>query len=860
MQEIIIKVSQISPLIATLIITILGMAVFTNRKSDTSDRIFLIFSFVLAFWALGCFVQSITQSSSTALIWDKLIYSVAVFAPVLIFQVVDSLIGEDSRKIYVAGYLAGLILLASNWFGYFRLGMNLNFGARFVTTPSYGWYSYLILFSILVTLALANLFMKVGKANTNDRKSLMTIFGLMLMLAIAGNSYFLLIFKKFNPLIDSLLNLNSSLFLIIFVSGMSYLIVKKNLLSIELVVSRVASVSLLTIVSICIFGTTVYSLKSYPIYQLISITIMGLIFVAYGNRIRIFIQTPLEEKFLIWQYESEMVINDISSKFIQVQSKKEAIGAVGHVLRKKMQIKSVRALIADADLKGDESFKLFDVLAKNFEENAGKELIPQKDLPDLNPLIQYFGREQELVQVRNLNRTLTDRLLALGAELGSVIMPIVSLNRLRTLVILGPKLSEDEYSTKDRTLLSAIINHTILVFDRITPFEKLKEDYRKSLAEAEEANNIKSQFIARMSHEFRTPLHVILGVENNLTNAPEISSSPGLLGQVKMIGASGKTLLSLVNDVLDLSKIENGSASLNEESFDIADLLEPLAKTMPVLLAGKSVKFELVYKSGQPIITDKTKLNQIVTNLTGNAAKFTKTGTIKVSAEISQKGQSSRGHLKIEVADTGQGIKPSEIADLFKDFSQGGDPSGEKRGTGLGLAISKAHAESMGGQIGVKSKPAKGSKFTVTVPVQIATLETKQGESREKEYHQPKYMKHKKVLVCDDSQLNLSFTELILKDAVQYTSAQGAPEAIEKASSEKYDLILMDIQMPVIDGASALHKLKAEGKNKTTPVVALTAVAMKGDREKFLGMGFDGYLPKPFQANELMSLISSFLK
>jgi signal transduction histidine kinase len=383
---------------------------------------------------------------------------------------------------------------------------------------------------------------------------------------------------------------------------------------------------------------------------------------------------------------------------------------------------------------------------------------------------------------------------------------------------------------------------------------KQQEELRIAKEAAEEANRVKSQFLANMTHDFRTPLHVLIGTNDMLLKNKKIIEDPYLKKPIEMVYQSSERLLNLVNEILDLSKVESGKMDLNLEDFNLSSIFLEVPDTMNILLKSRPIEFKMDITFDGNIRADKRKLQQILTNLLGNAAKFTEQGEIKLNV------YKKEHNLYFEVSDTGIGIKEADISKVFESFRQIENEQHKKyKGTGLGLSICKGMVEFLGGKMWVSSKFGEGSTFVFYIPYNevVPVSIPKAPEAFDSIKNVEEIFKNKHILMCDDDQFNRSYAEMILKGKIQYTLVDNAFSAIERMKEEKIDLVFMDIHMPEIDGNEALKRIREI--NKYTPIVALTAQAMKGTFEKLIGLGFTDYLPKPFKDVDMLKMIYKHL-
>ncbi|MDY6919240.1 MAG: response regulator [Pseudomonadota bacterium] len=376
---------------------------------------------------------------------------------------------------------------------------------------------------------------------------------------------------------------------------------------------------------------------------------------------------------------------------------------------------------------------------------------------------------------------------------------------------------------------------------------------------AESENRAKSEFLAHLSHELRTPLTSILGYTDLLLRQPQHK----VVEYLNIIKRNGHHLLSLLNDVLDLSKIEAGKLDIEDQMVDLPQLLNDLYHLLRVRAEDKDIQLCFGADGGIPwlVRTDPTRLRQILLNILGNAIKFTDQG--KVEMEIDVVGEAPTVLLEFRIRDTGVGIAPDDLPRLFKPFSQAqlGDEH-RHEGTGLGLAISHRLAQRLGGDIKVDSTPGQGSCFTVTVEV-IIPEDVKWGELQETQPSETVSDRSlpqlkARILVADDvEELRTLLGQIISGLGAEVAFAADGRDAVEQAlaaqNSQPFDLILMDVQMPRMNGLDATRSLRAAGLQQ--PIIALTAATMRGERERCLDAGCNDHLSKPITESSLIHCI-----
>lgn len=394
----------------------------------------------------------------------------------------------------------------------------------------------------------------------------------------------------------------------------------------------------------------------------------------------------------------------------------------------------------------------------------------------------------------------------------------------------------------------------------ITQLKKTNEELMKAKDVAERSLKVKEQFLANMSHEIRTPMNGIVGMID-LMGTTDLSEEQS--DYLRTIKRSSDTLLTIVNDILDLSKIEAGKMELKLAPVHLVETFEKIYDlySQQAHLSGNTFFYHLDKKLPEWILTDETRLIQVLSNLTSNAVKFSqKKGTINLSIRVLEQ-KDGLFSFKISVKDSGIGISEDDQEKLFQSFNQL-DSSSSKNygGTGLGLAISKQLVESLGGEIGVVSTPGLGSTFWFTFKAQMTTAPEKTAEPEVNEIRQFAIEKPR-ILLVDDNQINRSVASKILtKSGCEVVEATGGLEAVDKVQRESFDLIFMDIQMPEVDGIEATFRIKGLNLVNTPPIIAMTAYSMEEDREKFLGQGMDDYLPKPIKAEKLISTVKKWTR
>jgi len=414
-----------------------------------------------------------------------------------------------------------------------------------------------------------------------------------------------------------------------------------------------------------------------------------------------------------------------------------------------------------------------------------------------------------------------------------------------------------EIRQKDRTLLaetreiqksSGQAHRITFVYD-ISEQKDKEESAISSKEAAEAANKAKSEFLAVMSHEIRTPLNGVIGFAQMLEARPLGAKEKVFVAKIRQ---SGETLLSTINDILNLSKIEAGKIELEHRSFEPSETLGICRDLVEPKALEKRVKVVVQMDDLPPVIGDEARLRQIVMNLAGNAVKFTETGEVRIL------GKWENDRLTVKVKDTGIGISPENQKKLFQPFSQADSSTTRKfGGTGLGLVISKRLCELMGGEISLESEVGKGTTFTFWIPAPKGEKKTTGKTAEEDKEDDPLQLN---ILVAEDDEINrLLIAEMLKGFGHEVEFAHDGLNAVTRAVELKdwAEVILMDMQMPGIDGLEATRQIREKGI-KDLPIVALTANAMEEDRERCLAAGMDNYLSKPIEVKALKKALRSY--
>jgi len=394
----------------------------------------------------------------------------------------------------------------------------------------------------------------------------------------------------------------------------------------------------------------------------------------------------------------------------------------------------------------------------------------------------------------------------------------------------------------------------------VTDQKELELQLETARREADAASEAKSRFLANMSHEIRTPMNAIIGLTHL---AAKQTREAKVRDQLTRVEDSARALLGLLNDILDFSKIEAGRMTVERIPFDLWNLLDRVQSLMADRAREKGLLFDVWRVPSLPrdLMGDPLRLHQVLLNLVSNAVKFTPKGSVTINCTV-EPDEGARSRLRFEVRDTGVGIDPIQMTRLFSAFTQA-DNSTTRRfgGTGLGLTICKELASLMGGRITVDSTPGVGSTFTLLLALDHADPAWRLDGEHAAADEASDPLDGANVLLVDDNFINLEVAGELLRQAkVTVTTASNGREALEKIMAFDYDAVLMDLQMPELDGLTATRRLRLDPRHANLPVIAMTANAMAGDRERCLEAGMNDHIPKPIDPDELRRTLGRWLR
>ncbi len=418
-----------------------------------------------------------------------------------------------------------------------------------------------------------------------------------------------------------------------------------------------------------------------------------------------------------------------------------------------------------------------------------------------------------------------------------------------------------------RQVVKLVIHERMKSLEQERSLDDMLRVVETKVDEARNAVKAKSEFLSNMSHEIRTPINAVLGMNEMIQRESE---NEQISEYSRNIASSGSMLLALINDILDLSKIESGKVAIIRVEYQLSTVCNDLMNMIKDRAGKKNLGLKLKINPQIPnyLYGDEVRIRQIVLNLLTNAVKYTETGTITLDVDFVNRSK-SQIDLKINVKDTGRGIKKTDINKLFTSFQRLEEAHNKNiEGTGLGLAIVGGYVKLMHGKIDVLSDYGKGSEFIVTIPQKVVKhdeigefdFKFNKPAAKTKNY-KPSFKAPKaKVLAVDDNNMNLVVVKNLLKSTeIRIDLAHSGQECLDKVRNEFYDVILLDHMMPEMDGTECLRILKDQKLINKTPVIALTANALSGAKEEYMRLGFDDYLSKPIVPLELENMLKHWL-
>lgn len=542
------------------------------------------------------------------------------------------------------------------------------------------------------------------------------------------------------------------------------------------------------------------------------------------------------------------ILLQISESAMKVKNLKEFFAAAGRHLSRILD--TTNLFIALYDKKTDTfSFPFFRDKKDQFSKVPAKGTISGYVVRTRKPLLlkgKDFNKLEEAGEIEMVG-TVSKVWIGVPLKRNKEIIGVISLQNYE---------DENSFNREDLKVLQIIANQASMAIVHI----RAQEEIRIAKEKAEENVRFKEQFLSTMSHEIRTPLNAVIGMSQLLMRSNPREDQKTYIDALQI---SGESLLRLINDILDYSKLESGKMVTEKIPFDPRQLILSLQQVFVFRTKEKGLELKTIIDPGVPdqVMGDPTRLTQVLTNFVGNAMKFTEKGSITLGLEL-KKETAKYAFIRFYVSDTGIGIPADKLDKIFESFSQVEASTTRKfGGTGLGLAISKRLIELFNAKIDVESKPGKGSTFSFTL--QMEKVEVKSGKPKEKETSGADFLRNKKVLIVEDNALNRMLAEKFMKSwGMKVDAVENGAEALEKIKKKNYDIVVMDLQMPVMDGYEAAKQIRLlpEKEKSKVPIVALTASALLDVKSQVFEYGMNDVLMKPFQPEMLMKILESNIR
>lgn len=911
----------------SIVALLVGFFVLYHGYTKKQNIVFFFFTISISLYAFFFAMSIYEPNIQRSILEVKIFHIFCCFIATFMFLFVVEIIFENlfTKLWHYIPIISGGITAFFCLFGNVIVGVEPIGRLPNWTVTGSQFFIYLIHYSFFTQGTLLLLVIYLFKTE-GEKKSRLKVVLIGLVIALIGA------WTTFLPAWGVKIEPHGIHFIFIFQFLIAYSILKYQLLNIRVTLSKFGSILVTTFLFTILVGFIVYFLSDTKFF-LTSIFLYGLIIGMFFKKIVIKLQTTAEIKWIKGKYDYVALEQSTAEKLIPLITSRDILISIATSIKATMQVSKVAVFLYSpltgkydylihSDLSDlqiviqlDSTHELIKFFKKNKRPIYNKWTSPWlirflfliTQLRNLifrtNKKISFRLIKRRQIQEQLNRKEMLSFLMQLGLPSKSVYIPIfgkeVHTNSLMGLIILGAKSSENSYTKEDLSVCGTIAFQAQLALERIPIYEALRqsnevlerkvsdrtqalqdanwhlselnENLIQAKQEAESANAYKSQFLAQMTHDLRTPLHVVIGILDHLKRILPQVKPMDMDKPIDIALKSAERQLSLVNNILDLSKIESGKMEIQPEWFELKDLLDGLPEQMQLLLRDKPVQFVIENKLADEetiVHADKTRLHQVLTNLLGNAAKFTEKGEIRLSINlIPMRADILVNNLKLcfEIQDSGIGLSPENQARLFTSYTQiENDLQKKHRGTGLGLSICKGFVEAHGGEISVKSELRKGSVFYFWVPfirsdskIQLQNSHHSSTDNNLVKQIIVDTIKSKRILIVDDDQFNLDYAGLILEGKLQYDLVLGSRAGLQKATENSYDLIFLDLCMPEMDGKELLTEIRKF--NKATPIIALTADAMKGTAEEILDFGFSAYFAKPFKEAEFLEFIQKII-
>ncbi len=696
--NIFINVSRISPLVGAAINLALGALVISLGKRSQQNLLFFIFSIIVSAWAFSCFIQSITRDAITAEYWDIILYVFAIFCPAYLLRLSESFLRESYDRLFYLLIGIGVLLQYFNFTHDFRKGVSFNFGARFVTVPGIGWYFFAVIFGATMSFVLWILYKGIKDSPKQHKDRIKKLFISFLILIIGGNSYFILVLYKFTPLVDSVLNLTASIFTGIYGISIAYLILKEDLLNVNLIVSKTLSYVVILFLSGISMGTALYAVGIEGPYIIGWGIFTGLILTFFGDPVRRSIQTAAENKWIKGSYNSATFISELSKKIKHVQNRSTVFEHVVDTLNYSVQPEHVIAILAT---RAQDKIVKYDIYHK-------KDRI-FNDLPITSELIQYIYANPTIKPLNILKAQLSPdlKIPSFKSIENGILLPFFSPDGLECVLLLDQKSVEEPYNKTDIDFLDQLETIVSSLLYKLTPYEQIEKEFyetKKKLYDAEimriqaQKNKDLAHTIQEYNHEIRTPLQAIMTAAEYL---------PDTLSEKSIILKNTDRANDIITTTLKLAQESELSYDKKTSILAINDILREAVAEYH-FKPSIEIKWQGIDTQNLKIIGQEKSLKMIIANLLKNADEaMPDGGQVILSMGIES------DEVWITVKDTGTGIKEADIQKIWEPYRS----SHVTKGRGLGLSIVHKIIREHEGRISVESKWGEGALFKIYFPL-----------------------------------------------------------------------------------------------------------------------------------------------
>lgn len=870
--------------INALTAAMLGWFVYTRDRASIIHRTYALFNLAVFFWSFGYIFWPLTKTKADTLYWFRILHIGAIFIPVSFLHFATAFLEINRKKVVAFGYLLSLFFASFVFSPLYIKDMRPVSIFPWWGVPGILYYFFLMMFLVYAVYACYLLFRHYRTAETTRRKQqILYILVGMIIGYVGGSSNFLLFFKF--PVPPYLNGLG-----FVYVAMFAFAILRHQLLDIEVIVKKT-----LVFAGLAGFVTGSLTLGVVLLRDLLGAwlglgwfwpTLLSAVLIVSLYRPLETLLLNLTDRFLFQKkYDYKEVIQKLSEELVTELRLEKLVQRIATVLKDSLKIENCSVVLisqATHSYQVHASEGIASPSPSSFDVEHPFILMLRKN-PQILTKEQFKGKGGPDSGTQEVFRSL-------GMEL---CVPLMLRKDLVGFISLGKKKSDEDYTQEDKVLLSALIRQGAIAINNAILFAEAEQKQALEFAYSKlrELDELKTQFFSNVSHEFRTPLTLILAPAESILRGEAGSLPPKAKEEAKVIYDNSLRLLKLIDDTLDIAKIDAQKMELHLERNNLDDLIKGIVASAEHLAQKKGLKLSYISKDTIPeFCFDRDKIEKVLLNLLTNALKFTDKGQIEITS------QKNGEKALITIKDTGIGIAEKDLPRLFSRFVQL-DGSATKRyeGTGIGLALSRDLVRLHQGEIKIESRPSEGTTVTVELPLNLekdltsakAPLKDLPKTPREKddwikEIHKkaqytPQSILEDKIeaskprpfrktremytiLVVEDNPDMLHFISTQLKNDYQVVGARDGEEGLESARKFLPDLILSDIMMPKMSGYDLLKAVREDYSLRNIPVIFLTAKAEQDMKIEGLEYGVNDYLTKPFNSQELLARVKNLIK